>query len=1164
MTKINKIVMHGFKSFAERTELLFGGDFNCIIGPNGSGKSNVLDALCFVLGKAGSKGLRAEKSANLIYNGGKKGNPAKHGEVSIYFDNRDKIFPTEDKEIKITRIVMQNGQSKYKINDKTRTRQQILDLLGLAKIDPNGYNIILQGDIVRFTGMPSVERRMLIEDISGITMYEEKKHKAELELEKVGSKLSDVDIVLTERGTYLKELKKDRDQALKYKDMNDRIKQNKASYLKLQIDKQETDKNKLEESMKKEQERLDRINEIIKSLKESNEEKRKEADDINSKIEEGGENDKVGLNKEVENLKVSLATNHNKIEHFKDEINRIEQRKQNLNSSLKELGEKIKELSEKKDELEKEKKNNFSEKEEISKKIKIFKEKNNLDKVGDIEQNIIDIDERSEELQKEIHGLREKQQELIRKKDNLSYQINTISERIKKVLQIEKENKEQIDELKKKREEFKSSVEELNKLLDSDSEMAKELAELRKRLVESTEELARLEAKNAGIEESIGGSIAVKKVLGLKNKIKGIYGTVADLGKVNSKYSLALEVAAGPRIRSIVVEDDKTAVDCIKFLKQNKFGVAAFLPLNKIKGNKANDSVKKLANDDGCHGLAIDLIKFSPEFKNVFEYVFANTIVVDSIDTAKKLGIGKAKMVSLDGDIAEIRGVMKGGYRNKKIGLGFKEEDVLKDIEEYNNSIKKIKKSAKSLEEERISNEKRIEELRIKKANLEGDIIKTEKSLHLEDADIDVSKRQKDELNKSVEGVDREIEDAVENISRLNNELKDIKIKKQELRNKISELRNPALLAELNTFEEIKANLNEEIIRVDGEIKNIDEQINNIHSPEKEKTLQILKQHDSEIKQFNSQIKELQEKINEEGDILKEKEKLAAEFYSKFKALFDRKKRFDEEVNNNILVIEKKNQDSRDSEIKLNTFSIKKAEVVAKIAGLNQEFEQYHGVEILTDKSEEELKKEIDRFEKMQVNIGSVNMRALDIYDDVEKQYNELVGKKEKLGGEKEDVLEMMNEIDSKKKELFMKTYNIIRDKFRSIFSAITKKGEADLELENEENPFEAGLNIKVRITGNRFLDIRGLSGGEKTLTALAFIFSIQDNEPASFYILDEVDAALDKHNSERLSNLIAKYSEKAQYIMISHNDSIISKASKLYGVSMNEHNASKVVSLEI
>src|SRR3989338_8730581 len=184
-TRINKMVMQGFKSFAKHTEILFGPKFKCVLGPNGAGKSNVLDALCFVLGKSSSRELRAEKSANLIYNGGKAKKAAKQGEVSIYFDNSSKIFPTEESEVKITRIVRENGQSIYKINDKVMTRQQIMGLLSLAKIDPDGYNIILQGDIVKFVEMRPEERRILIEDIAGISIYEEKKHKAMLELEKV-------------------------------------------------------------------------------------------------------------------------------------------------------------------------------------------------------------------------------------------------------------------------------------------------------------------------------------------------------------------------------------------------------------------------------------------------------------------------------------------------------------------------------------------------------------------------------------------------------------------------------------------------------------------------------------------------------------------------------------------------------------------------------------------------------------------------------------------------------------------------------------------------------------------------------------------------------------------------------------------------------------------
>src|SRR3989338_5841532 len=184
-TRINKIVLNGFKSFAKHTEILFGGSFNCVLGPNGSGKSNILDAMCFVLGKKSSRDMRAEKTANLIYNGGKSKQPSKKGEVSIYFDNTHGAFPTHDKEVKISRIVKATGQSVYKINDELRTRQQVVDLLSLAKINPDGYNITLQGDIIRLIEMHPDERRVLIEDIAGISIYEEKKHKAELELQKV-------------------------------------------------------------------------------------------------------------------------------------------------------------------------------------------------------------------------------------------------------------------------------------------------------------------------------------------------------------------------------------------------------------------------------------------------------------------------------------------------------------------------------------------------------------------------------------------------------------------------------------------------------------------------------------------------------------------------------------------------------------------------------------------------------------------------------------------------------------------------------------------------------------------------------------------------------------------------------------------------------------------
>jgi len=251
-------------------------------------------------------------------------------------------------------------------------------------------------------------------------------------------------------------------------------------------------------------------------------------------------------------------------------------------------------------------------------------------------------------------------------------------------------------------------------------------------------------------------------------------------------------------------------------------------------------------------------------------------------------------------------------------------------------------------------------------------------------------------------------------------------------------------------------------------------------------------------------------------------------------------------------------------EIRTNNISLRNASVTAELAGLEKEFERYQGLEFITDKSDAALKGEITRFENMVAEMGNINLKALEIYDSVEKEYNNLLSKKDMLGKEKEDVLKLMAEIETRKGELFTKTFDKVNENFKVIFDSLTGKGQAYLLLENPEKPFEDGVRIMVKISGQRFMDIRSLSGGEKSLTALAFIFAIQEYEPATFYVLDEVDAALDKHNSEKLAKLIRKYSQNAQYVVISHNDAIIAEADTLYGVSMDEHSASNTVSLKV
>ncbi|MBI1970969.1 chromosome segregation protein SMC [Candidatus Woesearchaeota archaeon] len=1164
MTKINTLVLHGFKSFAKRTELVFGDQFNCVLGPNGSGKSNIIDALCFVLGKSSAKALRSEKSANLIYNGGKTKQPAKFGEVSIFFDNSDKEFPTDDKEVKVTRIVRQNGNSVYKINDEARTRQQVLEMLSLARIEPEGHNIILQGDIVHFTEMPPEERRLILEEISGVSVYEDKKQKALHDLEKVGERLKECDIILKERHSRLNELKNERDQAVKHKDLHDKIKKNKASLLYQQVSRKTDEQNDFQDKIKKSKEQQDEKQGDINSIKKKIQDSRDEISEINKEIETKGEKDQVAIHKEVEKLKVDIASSINRQESLAVEMKKVEERKQQLILNKKEVEEKIKEIEQQSKQFQNDIHSRQKEQDMLQRRIEEFRKKHSLDNAGDLEKSIDKLDKDAEELQKKIQDLRAQQQDALREKDKLEFQIKTIEDRVLKVLEVEKENKAQIDELKQKKAEFKKLTVELSQMLNNDASLAAQLTNARQSLLQATEDLSRLRAKNISIQESLGADLAVREILNQKKDISGIYGTVAELGEVSSKYSLALEIAAGTKLKSIVVKDDAVAAQCIKYLKDRKLGIATFLPLNKVKPVAPNNDVLALKKTEGVHGLATDLVSYDPKLKNIFSYVFGNTLVVDNINVARRIGVGKAKMVTIEGDLTELSGAMQGGYRQKRAGVGFQDKELAKDIASHEIKLTDTQHIISRLEKEKRESEDAIARYRELKASLEGDIIKIEKSLHLDHGDLEASKKEQKELQQQLGKIEKTIQDVQQKISDVNRDLATNKIERQKLRQQITDLRNPILLAELNAFEEKRQDLRSKIVEKETEVKNFDAQAQNIHQPEIEKITKIIKQHEKEQDDFKKELVSLSKRMDDMKKDLKQKEEQQQKFHEQFKGLFTKRSKIEENIQSYDKRLEEAYDVHRKVELRTNALSLELAKVTAEFNAFQEEYKQYEGVEVFKTKSEADLRKEIGIYEGVLTRMGSVNMKALEIYDTAEHEYQELVKKKEKLGLEKEDILLLMNEIETKKKDLFMTAFEIVNKNFQTIFGALTTKGEASIVLENPERPFDAGALIKVKLTSNKFMDIRSLSGGEKTLTALAFIFAIQEHEPASFYIMDEVDAALDKRNSDRLAKLVRKYTERAQYVVISHNDGIISEADRLYGIAMDEHGISSVTSLKV
>ena len=1163
MTKINRLTIQGFKSFAHKTDIPFNNEFNCILGPNGSGKSNIGDALCFVLGRVSAKSLRAEKGANLIFNGGKNKKPASSGSVEIAFSNENKVFPIAEKEVIINRSIIKDGSSIYRVNGKKLARNEVVDLLSHAKINPDGYNVILQGDITRFVDMSPLERRKIIEEISEVSIYEEKKHKSLLELQKVEEKLNNAEIILKERKTYLKELKKDRDQALQFKELKDKINSYKATYLHLQIKDREAINQGFEEDNSKHQIKISEYEQKIAGLKEKITNSKNEISLMNTEIEQKGEKDQVKVHRAIEDLKVNMTKDKARISTLKDEINKIHQRKDQFEEELKELSRKFLSCSEQQKELQQIIFRKEKELREVDNNITLFKKKHKIESSQELDSEIEEKDQLIEQKQEEIQKVRQQQQELLRDKDKIEYQLQTIDERIRKVKEVAQQNKDQLNKLHENKKNFKNATLKLNQCLDKDSSFASQIGNVKSKLFELQEREAKLQAKSLSVQAQLASNLAVKSILDNKKQFNGVYGSVAELGQVKKQYATALETAAGAKMQQIIVDNDKTAADCIKYLKTNKLGSASFIPLNKIRSSEITAEHKKFLKQDGVHDFALNLVNFKPQFKEAFKYVFGTSLVVEDLNIARKVGIGNIKMTTLDGDLAEASGVMRGGFKSGKPSLGFKEHEALETLERVENEISELQGVLVNVQTQRNANEQEISSLRNMKAELEAEIITLEKTLHLEGSDTEASVELRKELGRQLNDVDTKLNTIQKEVSLINKDLAELKSKKNILRSKVNELRNPRVLAQLQAFEESRQKFKEDLLKFNSDIKTSRTQIEQLYAPERDKILEILKQHEKEEKVFTEEIKKLDLVVLNNESVLTEKEKASSEFYSKYKALFAQREKLSSEIAKAENEIESIRERTRSHERELNLISLKNAEVKAKLAGLQEEFSRVKEAPILKNYTEDQLKKEMSQYEVMLGQMSAVNMKALEVYEQVETEFNKLLDKKEGLHAEKTDVLTLMNEIETKKKDHFMTTFKQASENFSNIFSSLFNKGKAFLQLDNPDKPFEDGLSIKVKLTGNRFMDIKSLSGGEKTLTALSFIFAIQEYQPASFYILDEIDAALDKHNSERLSKLIRTYADRAQYIVISHNDSLISEADTLFGVSMKD-SVSKVTSLKI
>lgn len=952
MSYIKKLVMYGFKSFPRKTEIPFTQGINVILGPNGSGKSNISDALCFVLGRLSIKSMRAARASNLIFQGTKVAAPSREASVEIVFDNSDKIFAIDSPEINLKRIVRKNGQSLYKINNETKTRQEILSLLAQAGIDPNGFNIILQGEIQNLVRMHTEERRKIIEEVSGISVYETRKEKSMKELERTEEKLKEVLAILRERTLYLNNLEKERQQALKFKKLEEEAKSFKASiiYQDLQARKKQTQR--VNEEIEKRDNEIEKIKKSILNLETGIKIFEEKISSINSTIQKQTGLEQEKLNQEIANLRAELAGLSVKFENSEGKINSLARQKQELRELIRNNELSIKELQKESPSL-------------VKKQKEIESKKNELEKIEEQRKKFYMI-------KSELKSLRERLQD----KQNIFHSYKSESDFLLK----------QIDSL---------SLE----LFDKKSDPQK-LSELKKILF----------GKKQSLEEINSKEISIEKTININEH---------EVGKQKSLF------------------DKVSKMDICPVCK------------NKITEQHIHD-IKSETNQK-INFLDYEIKKFEKELNQIYE-----------------------KRTLLKQDIEQI-----------SLEIAKRESDIHKL-----SNIESKKEQIKILQEKIQKTEQEISEL----------------------------KKRQDTLEKSFE-------------ENANIEQK---------------------------YETIRVEMQEVSIRTN---ENVTSEISYKQS-ELERAKISLRQLAREEQDFSDDVSSIKEIIKEKENLLEKRKKQEEELSKTFQKLISERDGFQIKIRESEQMLLMKRNAVHNLEQEINNFKIERARYDAEVENFETEMLKFNNVEIIKT-NKESLQERLSKTQEILSRIGTVNLRSLEMYDDIKKEYDTVNEKVQIVSKEKEGIMKIIHEIDIKKKKTFMQTFFNLNEIFSRNFAQISTKGQVSLELENKKEPFEGGVGILVKTGHGKYFDVTSLSGGEQAMVALSLIFAIQELNPYCFYILDEIDAALDKRNSARLASLLKKYMQKGQYIIITHNDEIITNATNLYGVSMHE-GVSKIISLKI
>ncbi len=1180
-----KIEMIGFKSFADRTVIEFNGGFTAIVGPNGCGKSNVSDAIRWVLGEQSAKSLRGDNMQDVIFKGTAKRKSLSYCEVTLTFDNTDRFFNIAYDELSITRKLYRSGESEYLINKNTCRLRDITDILFDSGIGKNGYSVIGQGKVSEIVDEKPEERRVMFEEAAGIAKFKSRKVEAERKLERTRDNLTRIDDIRGEIERQMGPLKKQAEDAKKYLEYKGQLKDLEVNAYVFQYENSHVAKEQIKQKLQAiEEELFARQTDLERASKEYDE----QMDNLTSYDKKIS-----ALNDELLRITVELEKQEGETKVTRERINFTQKENDRINLDitnaqiiLENCTQSEKEKNEEKSNLQERLKVLNTSYEELSNKhLAIVDEMSQSEtETGQSQQKIIETLGSLSDIKSSATRLQTEKNLLLQNQENLSKSLIEVEYKLENMQKLQKNSTDMLEKAQKDYEKIKAEAEEISgrifvstrDISDLETEKANlttqiKVYENRKKL------LSEMQAEYEGYASS------VRKILkecernsNIKSKMVGV---LASLIKVPAQFETAVEVALGSAVQNIVTYDENGAKDLISYLKQNQFGRATFLPISSMKRRSLDEQL--ISGKKGVFGVASKLISYDKKIDNVISNLLGGTVIVDTLATAVDLARDNRfsfRIVTLEGDVVSTQGSLTGGSKkNEAVNLISRQREIETLAEEIENLTMKnveITRKIDYLKVDLTGSKNAEKEVVGKKNELEILLAKEQEKLEAINKDLSELLEEKQDYEREKVTVENKLKliesdlsqtSLMENALSGNKEDADLLVKqKQERYNKIRTERDE-IVSNMTTIKVEIASCEEKLKAVCDEIDRL-----LIEKDKQNSNIEALKSHLAENEKFIAGAEELIRVQIENA-----KPSLAKDNLQKMRRQREELENSKIEVSANIKKLDEQKTTAMEEIAKVNDRKFREEANLTKVdteleAMQERIYEEYN----LTYSDCLEFRRpdfdlrealiDINKLKKDISALGYVNVHAIEDVSTLLERYNDMTVQSDDLKKAEEDLVKIIKDLSTEMLTKFNNEFEKINDSFKVVFRELFGGGNAKLELTEAEDPLEAGVEIMVQLPGKAANKLSLLSGGEKTLTAIALLFAILRLKPLPFSLLDEIEAALDDANIERFAMYLKKLSQTTQFIVITHRKPTMELSDSLYGVTMEEKGVSKIVSVKL